>query len=196
MNLHDFTEARRWADDYTKTTGGAQTYIAHRLANATPALLKAIDEAHQQCNRLNRELDDTRAQLTAANRHADGTEADLRSARRGLTEYANQTGTTPSGHVLVVTEPGVWELRHPQACYANDPIDCPLFTLMRTAMDTADIPAGQYEVEPNGLWDRALIGDRIDGPAVIASACTHGGDCPIHPQAAGLHNYDDAEATR
>lgn len=68
-----------------------------------------------------------------------------------------------SGHVLIVTEPGVWTLKHPPVC----PMDCPMFALMHAAMTTADIPAGQYEVQPNGLWDRALIGDRIDGAAVI-----------------------------
>ncbi|MEU8329841.1 hypothetical protein [Micromonospora sp. NPDC048839] len=141
--------------------------ILGRMALAGVAAFAVIrlNQANRRCDDLLDELTKVRAQLTATNRRADGTAADLRSARRGLTEYANQTGGPVTQHVLVVTEPAVWKLRHPDSCTG----ECPMFALMHTAMAsaTAEIPAGQYEVQPNGLWDRVFIGDRIDGPAVI-----------------------------
>lgn len=138
------------------------------LAGVAAFAIIRLNQANRRVDDLLDELTKVRTELTTEQRRADGAENDLRSAQRGLTAYANQTSRRePAGHVLVVTEPGAWKLRHPPACYTNDPVDCPMFALMHTAMDTADIPVGQYEVEPNGLWDRALIGDRIDGPAVI-----------------------------
>ncbi|MEV4384370.1 hypothetical protein AB0J68_01375 [Micromonospora sp. NPDC049580] len=147
-------------------TANLEANIRGRMALAGVAAFAVIrlNQANRRVDDLLDELTKVRAQLTDANRRADGAENDLRSAQRGLTAYANQTATPATPHVLVVTgEPGgPWTLTHPPSC----PMDCPMFTLMHAAMDTADLPVGRYEVQPNGLWDRALIGDRIDGPAV------------------------------
>lgn len=85
------------------------------------------------------------------------------NALQAVTEAAEQRDSSkatapPVRHVLIVTEPGAWTLRHPPGC----PLDCPMFALMHTALEHTDMPVGHYEVQPNGLWDRALIGDRID----------------------------------
>ncbi|MBM0274110.1 hypothetical protein [Micromonospora tarensis] len=150
-------------------TADLEANIRGRMALAGVAAFAIIrlNQANRRVDDLLDELTKVRAQLTAANRHADGAENDLRSAQRGLTEYADQTNTPvwdgPAEHVLVVSEPGVWTLKHPPTC----PMHCPMFALMHAAMTTADLPVGQYEVQPNDLLDRALIGDRIDGPAVV-----------------------------
>ncbi|MGA4726263.1 hypothetical protein ACPB67_02485 [Micromonospora taraxaci] len=46
----NFPEARRWADEYAKATGGAKEYIAHQLASAAPDLLAKVDELTAELN--------------------------------------------------------------------------------------------------------------------------------------------------
>ncbi|WP_330438793.1 hypothetical protein OHB44_27880 [Micromonospora sp. NBC_00821] len=150
-----------------KEIGRLEVYVTgleQQLAAQQPVINAARDLTH----------------IWAANNGDDtdgiGIETDAATAegnlRRTLAQLdTKQPETEPnrdadSGHVLVVTETGgPWTLRHPVSCTG----DCPMFALMHTAMATAtaEIPAGQYEVEPSGLWDRVFIGDRIDGPAVI-----------------------------
>lgn len=42
------------------------------------------------------------------------------------------------------------------------------------------------------LWVASLIKNRSDRPADSGHVpgCTHGGDCPVHPDVQAVHNFD------
>ena len=116
----NFPEARRWADEYTKTTGGAKAYIAHQLAAAGPALLAKVDEltAELAKAREDRDLNGDLLDSTAKALGMDLTDPDvhyaysiptkvaevvaaLNEARRYAADRANEVGRLASENARV-----------------------------------------------------------------------------------------------
>lgn len=68
----------------------------------------------------------------------------------------------PYDHALEVATGDHWAIHHPDTC--TDPADCPVIRLAYSDQAAlVALPIGRYQVVVNGLHDRLLIGDRIEG---------------------------------
>lgn len=85
--------------------------------------------------------------------------------------------------VTAVADPIPADLEDPPAAATEDPAPADPLGAPAGAAEAARVAA---EALPTvGHWAGARV------PDLPIEACTHGGDCPVHPNARSIHNFDD-----